>query len=408
MNPTEMLDSLVADGIVDAVVQRVKTGKEAEVFVVRKGETFLAAKVYKERQARNFKNNAGYKEGRAVRNTRDQRAMTKGTKYGRAIAETEWMQTEHDALITAMNVGVRVPKPELYYEGILLMELVLGGDGQPAPRLIEVAFTHDEAIALHREIVGHIIKLLTCDLIHGDLSPYNVLMAWNGATIIDLPQVVKAAHNSQAEQYLVRDVRNITEHFARFAPELKKRIFDGYAIWKKYMKRELSTDYFPEEGEGQPPKREHVPAPQHQQAPRPHQPPREGPRPHAAHAPRPHAAPRPAPAPAPTRAPAPAPAQVVAPAPQRPAPAPRPHHPRPAPHTPHPRHAAAEGAPAQQRRPLGPPRPRAPIIETRPRLVPPASHTQAGHKSDHAIEGAAPNAAGAGGTSRFQNRHRRR
>jgi len=248
MDKTASIERLVEDGIVDQIVQRVKTGKEAEVFVVRKGEQFFAAKVYKERTQRNFRNNVGYMEGRATRNSRDMRAMAKRTKYGVDKAEAEWMSAEHDALLTAADAGIRVPRPELFYEGVLLMDLVLGTDGQPAPRLSELSFTRDEALAHHREVVGFAIKLLCKDLIHGDLSPFNVLLAWNGPTIIDLPQVVKATHNSQSEQFLVRDVRNVTQFFAKFAPELTKRIDDGYQVWRAYMKRELTPEYFPIEG----------------------------------------------------------------------------------------------------------------------------------------------------------------
>ncbi len=259
MSNTASIELLVADGIVDEVVQRVKTGKEAEVFVVRKGDNYLAAKVYKERTQRNFKNNVGYMEGRSVRNSRDMRAMGKRTKYGVAKAEDEWMHTEHDALMTLLDAGVRVPKAELFYEGVLLMELVLGQDGQPAPRLNDLSMSPEEAVAHHRDVVGMIVRMLCCDLIHGDLSPFNILMAWNGPTIIDLPQVVKAAHNSQAEQYLVRDVRNVTDYFARHAPELKKRLNDGHQIWRKYMRRELNPEFFPEEGQSFVPDREFVP-----------------------------------------------------------------------------------------------------------------------------------------------------
>lgn len=269
MTASETIDRLVADGIVDAIIQRVKTGKEAEVFVVRKGDAFLAAKVYKERTTRTFKNNVGYQEGRAVRSTRDMRAMAKRTAYGVDKAENEWMHAEHDALVTVAAVGVRVPKPELFYEGILLMELVLAPDGQPAPRLIELAFTPEEALAHHREIIGMVIRMLMCDLIHGDLSPYNILLAWDGPTIIDMPQVVKAAHNSQAEKFLVRDVRNVTEHFAKFAPELKRRLNDGLTIWRKYERRELASDWWPDE---RPPEKEPVVRPPRLGEPRVHEP----------------------------------------------------------------------------------------------------------------------------------------
>ena len=305
MASTASIEALVAEGIVDEIVQRVKTGKEAEVFVVRKGADFLAAKVYKERTQRNFKNNVGYMEGRSVRNSRDMRAMQKRTGYGVAKAEEAWMLMEHDALVTATAAGVRVPRAELFYEGVLLMELVLDAHGQPAPRLSELSFTPEEAEGHHRDVVSMIVKLLCCDLIHGDLSPYNVLLAWNGPTIIDLPQVVKAAHNSQAEAFFLRDVRNVGEYFARFSPELRKRAGDGPQIWRKYVRRELAPDYFPEAGVAAPPREVE-----------PHRPTSERPRP-----PKPMAPP---PNPRPTGRPPPPPA-IAAAAPSRTSTASAPH-----------------------------------------------------------------------------------
>lgn len=242
---TDKIEKLIDDGIVDELVQRVKTGKEAEVYVVRRGTEYLAAKVYKERTERNFKNNVGYREGRAVRNTRDMRAIAKRTKYGTERAESDWMHTEHDACVELAAAGVRVPRADLFYEGVFLMELVLDADGSPAPRLIELAFTEEEALALHADLTDQIIRMLLTDRIHGDLSAYNILMAWNGATIIDFPQVVSAAHNSQAEMFLTRDVRNVTEFLARFAPSLKARSNDGRRIWRAFERRELQVGFIP-------------------------------------------------------------------------------------------------------------------------------------------------------------------
>lgn len=242
---TDKIERLIDDGLVDELVQMVKTGKEAEVYVVRKGTEYFAAKVYKERTERNFKNNAGYREGRVVRNTRDMRAIAKATKYGLNRSEDEWMHAEHDACIALAAVGVRVPKAELFYEGVFLMELVLDADGQPAPRLIELAYTEEQAIALHAELIDMIIRMLLTDRIHGDLSAYNILMAWNGVTIIDFPQVVSAATNSQAQQFLERDVRNVTEFFARFAPSLKRQSGHGLRIWRAFERGELEVGFIP-------------------------------------------------------------------------------------------------------------------------------------------------------------------
>jgi len=247
MGENRAIERLVEDGVVDEVVQLVKTGKEAEVYVVRRGTSYLAAKVYKDRTRRAFHNNAGYREGREVRNTRDRRAMQTGTAYGRDLSEAEWLTAEHDALVALSQAGVRVPRPDLYYEGVLVMELLLAADGRPAPRLADVTPTRDEALRYHREIISMMVRMLCCDLVHGDLSPYNVLLAWDGPTIIDLPQVVKAAHNSQAEQFVLRDARNVTAHLARFAPELHRRVDDGRQIWRAYVRRELTPDFFPSE-----------------------------------------------------------------------------------------------------------------------------------------------------------------
>src|ERR1700682_3598984 len=135
------LDQLLEDGVIDEVLRRLKSGKEADVWLVRHREDVLAAKVYKERSQRSFKNNAGYKEGRSVRNTRTQRARDRGSRFGQAAAEEEWKAAESVALHNLHAQGVRVPAPVLFYEGILLMQLVLDTDGVPAPRLIDVQLT---------------------------------------------------------------------------------------------------------------------------------------------------------------------------------------------------------------------------------------------------------------------------
>ena len=130
------LETLLADGVIEEICGRLKSGKEADLWLVRHGGEIVAAKVYKARQARSFRNNAGYKEGRQVRNTRTQRAMERGSRFGLAAAEEAWKAKEADALHTLHAAGVRVPRPVLFYEGVLLMELVLDPHGRPAPRQI--------------------------------------------------------------------------------------------------------------------------------------------------------------------------------------------------------------------------------------------------------------------------------
>jgi RIO kinase 1 len=319
------LDSLVSEGILDDVLGRLKSGKEADVFrVVYRGEV-VVAKVYKDREQRSFKHNAAYKEGRAVRNSRTQRAMDKGSRFGRGEDEDEWKASEARCLHRLHAAGVRVPTPVMFYEGVLLMELVTDAEGNAAPRLIDAIFDPAQAAALYRDLREQIIKMLCCDLIHGDLSPYNVLLAAAGPTIIDFPQTVSAAHNSQSETFFRRDFDGIQGFFARIDRGLLACNSDGREIWKTYVRRELSPDYVPA-----PVARESRPgqaqyAPRGQQGPRPGgarplpptaqgaPPPRQGPPP----------APRQGPPPPPRQGPPPAPRQGPPPAPRNPNPPPR-------------------------------------------------------------------------------------
>lgn len=239
------LDLLLSEGILDDVLGRLKSGKEAEVFrVVYRGQ-IVAAKVYKDRQQRSFQHNVAYKEGRKVRNSRTQRAIDKGSRFGRDEAEDAWKSSEANTLQLLHRQGVRVPTPVLFYEGVLLMELVNDADGDIAPRLIEAPIAPEDAGALYRDLRGQIIKVLCCDLIHGDLSPYNVLLGAAGPTIIDFPQAISAAHNSQSEGFFQRDFENILNFFAELDRRLSLHRGDGREIWRAYARRELSPDYVP-------------------------------------------------------------------------------------------------------------------------------------------------------------------
>lgn len=249
------LDLLLYDGIIDEVISRLKSGKEADVWLVAHEGAVVAAKVYKDRSTRSFKNNAGYTEGRKVRNSRTQRAIDKGSRFGQAQAEEAWKSAEADTLYRLHAAEVRVPTPVMFYEGVLLMELVLGADGQPAPRLIEMAFTPEEAEACYLDLRAQMIKILCCDLIHGDLSPYNVLLGAAGPTIIDFPQTVAAAANSQAASFFKRDFENIRGFFAGFNRGLSKYRTDVHEIWSAYEQRELTPDFVPT-GTWTPPRKE--------------------------------------------------------------------------------------------------------------------------------------------------------
>lgn len=241
----ESLELLLADGIIDGVFGQLKSGKEAAVYLVRRGPDVLAAKVYKERQDRSFRNNAAYKEGRQVRNTRTQRAVAKGSRFGQAAADSAWKAAEADALFKLHASGARVPKPVMFYEGVLLMEVVVDPEGHPAPRLVDARIRREAAATLYEEVRAQAVKMLCADLIHGDLSPFNVLLAYDGPTLIDFPQVISAAHNNSSEHFFKRDLGNVHRFFAAIEPSLHGRASDCDEVWRAYLRRELTPDFVP-------------------------------------------------------------------------------------------------------------------------------------------------------------------
>jgi RIO kinase 1 len=241
MKTPKRLASLVEDGLIDEVIRQLMSGKEATVYVVRCGLDIRCAKVYKEANQRNFHQNTDYTEGRKVKNSRRARAMEKHTRYGRKAEEEAWQNAEVDALYRLAAVGVRVPKPYNFHEGVLLMELVTDDDGNAAPRLNDLDLTAEVAREYHRTLLTQVVRMLCAGIIHGDLSEYNVLVDSTGPVIIDLPQAVDAAANNSANSMLLRDVANLAAYFGRFAPELLNTDY-GREIWSLYKSGQLRPD----------------------------------------------------------------------------------------------------------------------------------------------------------------------
>ena len=241
MRVPDSLQPLYDQGVITEVVRPLMAGKEAEVFLVVSQGELRVAKVYKEANNRSFKHRADYTEGRKVRNSRQQRAMNKKSKYGKTQLEAEWRNAEVDAIYQLQAAGVRVPQAYDFVDGVLVMELIADEAGEPAPRLVDLEFTGDEAKQIFNILLKEVVKMLCAGVVHGDLSDFNVLMTSSGPVLIDFPQAVDPAHNRVARKLLIRDVDNITQFMARYAPTLSKKQY-GIEMWDLYEQGVLTPD----------------------------------------------------------------------------------------------------------------------------------------------------------------------
>jgi RIO kinase 1 len=212
------LAPLIDDGIIQRVLRPLMSGKEAQVYLVEARGNVCVAKVYKEAHNRSFKNRAEYTEGRRTRNSRDQRAIQKRSKHGRAQDEAAWRSTEVDMIHRLHAGGVRVPVPYIFIDGVLVMECIGDHEGNPAPRLSDLSLDPDTAYDVYRRVIQEVVRMLAVGVVHGDLSEFNVLIGSDGPVIIDFPQSVDTASNTNARRLLMRDVENFHRFLARSVP----------------------------------------------------------------------------------------------------------------------------------------------------------------------------------------------
>ncbi|WP_295623926.1 PA4780 family RIO1-like protein kinase [uncultured Nitrosomonas sp.] len=232
------LEPLIEEGLIDSVICQLMSGKEAMIYMVSSGGRARCAKVYKDSNKRDFHHCSSYTEGRKIKNSRRARAMEKGSHYGRSAREEAWQSTEVDMLCRLATVGIRVPKFYNLFAGVLLMELITDSEGNVAPRLSELILTPKQARTYHKILIDQIVQMLCVGIVHGDLSPYNVLVDGEGPVIIDLPQAVSATENHQARIMIKRDIDNLTAYFSRFAPELAHSDYAA-EIWSYYQRGQL-------------------------------------------------------------------------------------------------------------------------------------------------------------------------
>ncbi len=235
------LEAFYDDGLITDVLQRLKSGKEATLYCCRAhpsaGTELLAAKVYRPLARRSFRNDAIYQEGRFIGDARLRRAYEKKTLTGRNVQFGGWVEREFEALCILYDAGADVPAPVAQSGPALLMEY-LGDEHTSAPMLKHVHLGANEASAVFRAIMRNVELFLACDLVHADLSAFNVLY-WDGKVkIIDFPQAVDAFDNPSARSLLARDIRNVCRYFARYGVDADpSRLADD--LWERFLGREL-------------------------------------------------------------------------------------------------------------------------------------------------------------------------
>jgi RIO kinase 1 len=237
----EALAPLFDDGIIDRVVRPLMSGKEAQVFLVELRGELRVAKVYKNANHRSFKNRADYTEGRKTRNSRDQRAVEKRSKHGRAEEEEAWKSSEVDIIHRLHSGGVRVPIPYAFLEGVLVMECVVDLEGNPAPRLGDLQFEPESGQIIYDRVIREVVRMLAVGVVHGDLSDFNVLVSGDEPIIIDFPQSVDSASNTNARKLLIRDVDNMHRFLSRWAPRAPRKEF-AEEMWALHEDNALTAD----------------------------------------------------------------------------------------------------------------------------------------------------------------------
>lgn len=217
-HPDWLVTALAA---VDTELGVLKTGKEADVFLLRRGvpgtdeSCLLAAKRYRGTEHRLFHRDAGYLEGRRVRESRTNRAMASRTAFGHQMIAGQWADAEFGALCQLYEAGVPVPYPVQILGTEVLLEFIGDPDGTAAPRLAEIRARGAELVPLWDQVVEMLVTLARFGLAHGDLSAYNLLVHRGRVVVIDLPQVVDVVANPRGPHFLERDALNVGRWFTR-------------------------------------------------------------------------------------------------------------------------------------------------------------------------------------------------
>lgn len=216
----EVFEHFLDEGLIERVIRPIKSGKEASVHLVRAnprttGEELAALKIYHPLDRRDFRDESLYRDGEFIKERRIRAALQKKTRFGREVQGGLWVGREWETLRALFAAGAAVPRPIEATDSAILMSYI-GDEDDAAPQLHRYRATDDEEVEdLLEQCIRVVERMLFHDVVHGDLSPFNILV-WEGRiSVIDLPQAVDPKKNRHAEALLARDVERVCEHFAR-------------------------------------------------------------------------------------------------------------------------------------------------------------------------------------------------
>jgi RIO kinase 1 len=238
---SQAIEPLIDKELIEDVLYPVKSGKEATLYCcsggVRAGADLVAVKIYKPQRFRSFRNDSVYTEGRVILDRRSARAAAKRTRHGRQVQAAQWTGSEFDTLRVLHQAGASVPRPIGQSSGAIAMEWI-GDSEAPAAQLKDVHLSSEAAGRAFADLLWNIELWLGCNVVHGDLSAYNLLWDRSRLVAIDFPQASDPRVNANAEALLFRDVANVCRHFARWGVSSDP---DGVAsdLWDRFLCGEL-------------------------------------------------------------------------------------------------------------------------------------------------------------------------
>jgi RIO kinase 1 len=236
------LEEFFEFGLITENLDVIKSGKEATAYLCRGtkklGAPYAVAKIFHERDRRNFKSASVYQEGRVILKGQVARAVQNHSEFGRQAEDALWVDHEFEWLSNLNYAGVDVPQPYYSNARAILMELVADESGSPAPQLQHAQVEPADVQPMFDRLLWNIETMLAENCVHGDLSPFNILVRDRRCVIIDLPQCIDPRFSESACDMLERDVTNVAKYFGRHGIQFDAKAHTA-RLWRRWQNGEL-------------------------------------------------------------------------------------------------------------------------------------------------------------------------